>query len=73
MNTDELYKAVLSSRQLELAIERFTDVNGIEIESNETECFVLGYVEAVKDVYKFMQGDNQLILKIYEKQELTTK
>lgn len=67
MITKELRNAVLSSKQLEIAIIRFAEENKLDIWCSETECYMLGYLAAVTDIYESMDSYNQLILQVYEK------
>ena len=68
-----IYEMVMQSDQLKKDVERFAYVNNFKPSSTEYESFMLGYVRAVEDIYNFLALNNHLILKIYEKQDVTTK
>lgn len=66
MNT--IFSLVMKSDLLKRDVERFTYVNNLDPNGAESESYMLGYVRAIEDVYTFLESNNHLILKIYEKQ-----
>jgi hypothetical protein len=68
-----IFEMVMRSDLLAGAVARFEYVNNLKENSTEAECYMLGYVRAVEDVYTFIENNSYLIPKIYEKQDVTTK
>lgn len=63
-----IYDLVMQSGMLQRDIERFADINAVDSNGTECECYMLGYVRAVHDICQFAELDIKLILKVYEKQ-----
>lgn len=73
MITKTIFELVMRSDLLSKDVEQFTYINNLKENSTEVECYMMGYLRAVQDIYTFIESNSHLIPKIYEKQELTTK